>query len=84
MALIGPRAAILIWWLLDMSRWSNTFDSIIWPIIGAIFLPWTTLAYVLVAPNGVNGIDWIAIAIGIILDLGSYSGGYRRRGVFRI
>ena len=27
----------------------------LWPILGIIFLPWTTLMYILVAPGGVNG-----------------------------
>jgi hypothetical protein len=82
-ALIGPRLAILIWWLLDMGRWANTFDTFWWPLLGALFLPWTLLAYVLVFPGGVAGLDWLLIILGLLVDLGSYSGGgYQRRRRF--
>ncbi len=73
--LIGPRAAILVWWLIDSVRWTSVFGSFIWPLLGFLFLPWTTLAYVLVAPGGVAGFDWVWLAIGLIVDIGMYSGG---------
>jgi hypothetical protein len=77
--LLGPRVAILFWWLFDMQRWSNTFNTFIWPLLGGIFLPWTTLAYVLVYPFGITGFDWLWLAGGFILDILSYAGGSRRR-----
>ena len=79
LALLGPRAGIALWWLFDMTRWSKAFGSIIWPILGFIFLPWTTLAYVLVYSNGIVSLDWIMLIIGLLVDLGSYGGGYKRR-----
>jgi hypothetical protein len=72
---LGPRAGILVWWLLDMPRWERAFDTFVWPLLGAIFLPWTTLAYVLVFPLGVTGIDWLWLALGFVLDILSYTGG---------
>ncbi len=75
---LGPRAGIIIWWLLDMQRWSNTFNSFIWPLLGFIFLPWTTLAYVWVSPAGIVGFDWFWLALGFILDIIAYTGGARR------
>ena len=78
-ALIGPRAGIILWWLFDMSRWASAFHSFIWPLLGFIFLPWTTLAYILVFPQGINGLDLLALILGIIIDLGSYGGGYKKR-----
>ena len=79
LALLGPRAGIVLWWLFDMSRWASAFNSFIWPLLGFIFLPWTTLAYVLVFPQGINGLDLLALILGIIIDLGSYGGGYKKR-----
>ena len=79
LALLGPRAGIVLWWLFDMSRWARAFDSVIWPILGFIFLPWTTLAYVLVFSQGIVGLDWLLLIIGLVADLGSYSGGYGKR-----
>ncbi len=79
MLLLGPRAAIIIWWLVSMPRWSATFTSFIWPLLGFIFLPWTLLAYVLVFPGGIIGFDWVWLAGGFILDLIFWTGGFRRR-----
>ena len=43
---IGPRFALLIWWIFG-SKVDAAFSSWIWPLLGLLFLPWTTLAYVL-------------------------------------
>jgi hypothetical protein len=73
--LLGPRAAILIWWLINPVRWQATFSSFIWPLLGFIFVPWTTLMYVLVAPGGVIGFDWVWIVLAVVADIGMYAGG---------
>jgi hypothetical protein len=75
LVLAGPRLAILIWWLLNPGRFSRFFASFMWPLLGFIFLPWTTLAYLLVAPGGVHGLDWIWMVLALLIDLGSYGGG---------
>lgn len=74
---LGPRAGILVWWLFDMARWEQAFSTFVWPLIGSIFLPWTTLAYVFVFPGGVTGFDWFWIVLAILLDMVSYTGGGR-------
>jgi len=85
MLLLGPRVAAVLWWLFDMTRWSNTFPNIIIPILGIILLPWTLLAYVFVFPGGVVGIDWLLIILGVVLDLSSYGGGgWGNRSRFRL
>ena len=71
----GPRLGILVWWLVDMGRWARTFPNFWLPLVGSLFLPWTTIAYVLVFPGGITGLDWLWLAVGLLLDLGSYSGG---------
>ena len=75
--LLGPRLGILLWWLFDMPRWERAFSTFIWPLLGAIFLPWTTVAYVFVFPNGVTGLDWLWLALALLVDLGAYTGGGR-------
>lgn len=80
LAFLGPRAGILVWWLIDPARWEHAFNLWIWPLLGALFLPWTTLMYVLVASGGVHGFDWLWLALTVIADLGMYgSGGYGNR-----
>ena len=52
LVLLGPRAAILFWWLFQPARWELAFDSFFWPFVGFLFAPWTTLMYVAVLPGG--------------------------------
>jgi hypothetical protein len=79
-ALIGPRVAIVAWWLLDPARWALVFSSALLPILGFILLPWTTLVYVWLAPGGIDTLGLIFLVLAVIVDLGSYGGGYRSRG----
>jgi len=72
---LGPRIANIIWWLIDPLRFAETFPSILWPILGIIFLPFTTLAYVLFFPGGITPLEWIVIIVAILVDLGAYGGG---------
>ncbi len=72
---LGPRAGILVWWLINPIRWQATFDSFLWPFLGFLFLPWTTLMYVAVAPAGVIGFDWVWLGLAVLADIGMYTGG---------
>lgn len=74
MVLFGPRLAIIVWGLLQPVRWEATFSTFVWPLLGFLFVPWTTLMYVAVAPNGVTGLDWVWMVLGVIVDIASYSG----------
>lgn len=72
---IGPRLAALIWWIADSNRWDAAFGSVLWPMLGILFLPWTTLAYVLMwsAVGGVEGAEWLVVALGVAADVATYS-----------
>ena len=73
---LGPRFGGLFWWLVQPARWNLVFGSILWPILGIIFLPWTTLMYVAVAPGGVTGLfEWLFLILAIVIDIGAYTGG---------
>lgn len=78
--LFGPRFAILIWWLINPARFNLAFDNWILPLLGAIFLPWTMIFYLIVFPGGVVGFDWIWLGIGFFFDVMWYvGGGFRKR-----
>ncbi|MFC1617704.1 hypothetical protein ACFL2B_00310 [Patescibacteria group bacterium] len=77
--LFGPRIVMFFWWLFDPARFDITFTSFIWPLLGFIFVPWTTMAYILVFPGGVNGLDWLWIGLALLLDIISYGGGVYSR-----
>jgi hypothetical protein len=70
----GPRIALLFIWIFG-SRVDHAFGSWIWPLLGLLFLPWTTLMYVLVwDPVGdLSGGEWLLVAFGVALDVATYS-----------
>ena len=72
---LGPRFAGAIWWLFNPSYFKVIFSSWIWPLLGLIFLPWATLMYVIVAPGGIMGFDWIWLGLAVLADLSTYAGG---------
>ena len=70
---LGPRFALLMVWIFG-DRVDLAFDSWIWPLLGLLFLPWTTLAYVLVwGVGGVDGGEWILVLLGFVADVATYS-----------
>jgi hypothetical protein len=77
----GPRVAIFFWWLFEPSRWSAAFDSWVIPALGFVFLPWTTLMFVAVAPFGnVDGWDWAWLVLAFLGDVVTIStGGWSNR-----
>jgi hypothetical protein len=78
---LGPRIAGIFWWLFQPARWVgvtpvSAFDTWIWPVLGLIFLPFTTIMYVIVAPGGALSLwDWLFLILAVVIDIGSYTGG---------
>lgn len=78
----GPRIGGLLWWLFYPGRWASAFDdNWFWPVLGLIFLPWTTIMFVAVAPFGnVSEWDWLWLGFAFLADFMSIaSGGYGGR-----
>jgi hypothetical protein len=80
------RLGILYWWLtnpqshnLPYVNWILPLPGWLWTLLGAIFLPWTTLAYLFVYPGGVTGIKWVVLGIAFLIDMASHGGSYRHR-----
>lgn len=77
---LGPRIAGIIWWIAQPNRWVGAsgiaaFDTWIWPVLGLLFLPWTTLMYVILAPGGIVGIwEWLFLILAVVFDISSYAG----------
>jgi len=67
---LAPRLVLIIMWIVG-PRISNTFETWVWPLLGLIFLPYTTIMYVLVwsPATGVNGWDWLWIGLGVWMDV---------------
>lgn len=85
LALIGafwPRLVLIILWALNLVL-KQGFAGVywLWPILGFLFLPTTTLAYALIKYWG-HGIDspWMAVmALAFLHDLGTFRGVAKRR-----
>lgn len=71
---VGPRAGVVLVWLAWPERWDATFQTSIVPILGFLFLPWTTMLHVVVAPGGVHGFDYVVVSMGLLVDLASLVG----------
>ena len=66
---------VLLWIFSDYL--STAFGSWVWPLMGFLFLPTTTLAYA-VAENrygGVTGWGLFLVIVGVLLDLGALGSG---------
>jgi hypothetical protein len=74
MALLGPRVALVVWWIFG-AKVEAAFSTWVWPLLGLIFVPWTTLFYVIAwGPiHGVSGAGWILVGLGVVLDVMTYS-----------
>jgi hypothetical protein len=83
-ALLSPRLALAIWWIFG-NKVDAAFDSSWVPLLGLIFLPWTTLAYVAAwQPGGLDG-NWdaILVGLGIVADIVTYMHRFAARSVRR-
>lgn len=67
LALFVPRLVIVLVWL--FSNWLDAaFESLLWPILGFIFLP-TTLLWYSVVVNVYNGVWSLVPIVGVVIAL---------------
>jgi hypothetical protein len=80
LAFVGPRVVLVLLFLFT-NYLQRAFDSFLLPLIGFLFLPWTTIAWA-IAQNefgGANGIGLLVIVLGLLADIGVLGGGARGR-----
>jgi hypothetical protein len=78
MAIFGaivPRFVILVGWSNDPAGWGAIFGPV-WLLGGFLFLPWTTLIYAFVQPNGLSLLNIIFLAAALLIDLGTWGVGF--------
>jgi hypothetical protein len=70
---LSPRLIIALMWIFS-DYLGKAFDGIFWPILGFIFMPWTTLWSAYVYNNG-GFTTWrrIVLIICIVADFGTNS-----------
>ncbi len=67
-----PRLGTLFIWLARPNMVNAAFNgSWLWPILGIIFLPFTTLMYVILwsTGGGLTGPDWVWLIMAVVIDL---------------
>ena len=81
----APRLALVLLWIFRPGRVDAAFNTDLLPILGLLFLPFVTFVYVMIAPQGVQGLDWLWLGLALLADVGVWAvGGYlnrRRLGV---
>jgi hypothetical protein len=80
LAFVGPRLVLVLLWIFT-NYLSRAFDTLLLPLLGFVFLPWTTIAWA-IAQNelgGVNGLGLLVVILGLLADVGVLGGGARGR-----
>ena len=79
-----PRIGTLLIWLARPTMFSAAFGgSWLWPILGIIFLPFTTLMYVILwSPVvGLSTWDWFWLILAVLIDVMHWTNtAYSNRG----
>ncbi len=81
LGLAFPRFVLLLMFLFT-SMIGRAFHGLLIPLLGFIFLPITTVVYVLLVSNGypaTSGFYLVVLIICAVSDLGLIGGGARRR-----
>ena len=83
-ALAVPRVVMFVAFLL--TNWfGRSFETRLWPLLGFIFMPYTTLAYMAAMLNNNHTVagGWLALVIAAsLVDVSHWGGGgytYRRK-----
>ncbi len=71
---VAPRFFLVLAWIFS-DRWNVVWHGdFLLPLLGIVFLPFTTIMYMLVwTAGGIQGWDWLWIILGLFLDLTSYA-----------
>jgi hypothetical protein len=82
-AVMFPRLALVVMALTGYG--ARAFETVLWPVVGFLFMPYTTCAYAIAMNEfgGVQGWGLALMILGVILDLGSHGGGARSSSRYR-
>jgi hypothetical protein len=82
LAAFAPRLIVVFAWIARPAYFGSVFDTWVFPLLGLIFLPFTTLMWLLVGapPQGVTGFEWLWIVLAVLIDLSHYANTWGQRG----
>ncbi len=77
-ALVTPRLAILVVVIFG-DYIGRAYDTLMWPVLGFLFMPTTTLAYAwaINSRGSVEGLQLVVVVIAVLIDLGMIGGSAR-------
>jgi hypothetical protein len=85
-AVFFPRVVMIA--IAIFTNWfSAAFNTVLWPVLGFLFMPYTTLAYMaamLRNHHSVNGGWLVLVVLAVLVDLGGQGGSARTRGRRRV
>jgi hypothetical protein len=76
--LLGPRVLLIGVWLL--TNWYIAFDSTLVALLGWVFLPYTSLAWMYTYFHNAGRIEGgyvVLLILAVLVDIGVFSGGHR-------
>src|SRR5262245_33571124 len=82
LAVLFPRFALFLVWLFGGDYMGRPYEHWVFPFLGFFFLPLTTLAFAfgmntLGAPNEMEPLGWLLVALAAAADLGLTGKGAR-------
>jgi hypothetical protein len=82
LAVLFPRLAVFLVWLFGGDYLTRAYESWVFPLLGFLFLPMTTLAFAfglnsLGRPGEMEPLGWLLVALAVLSDLGLLRGGAR-------
>lgn len=79
-ALAFPRMALFLIWLFS-DYLHNAYQTVLWPVLGFFFMPFTTLAFAAAINQhgSVSGIWLVLVIVAAIADLSTNGGSTKAR-----
>ena len=74
-ALSAPRVAILLVVIFG-DYIGRAYDTFVWPMLGFLFMPTTTLAYAwaINSRGSVEGLQLVVVVLAVLIDMGMLGG----------
>ena len=76
LAYFFPRVILVLVWLFS-DYLGRAYHTVMWPLLGFVFMPLTTLAYALAinANGSVSGVYAFLVILAAVMDLGTHGVG---------
>ncbi len=78
-ALLMPRVVMFVIFL-TTDWFKSAYETLLWPVLGFLFMPYTTLAYMAAMLNNrgaVTGGWLVLVVIAVLVDFSHFGGGRR-------